>query len=392
MMSAPNASAGPLGGFGAATDKVPPEWNPSWSRQYPFKTWLQDIMMWSASSTLDITQQGPAVVLRLSGGAREMTRTIDVQVAAGGQAVDLNDGNGPVHLSGLAVILRGLSKNFSPLDYETSVVAISDLLAYSKLQGETVDAALSRFYTLRQKVAVEGHALPPVFEAYLVLRGLHIQPLMWVNFLQPFEGRLPATEPQVNEMMSYIRRQGHLLERGSALTEAAGASSGGHSSFWMDPSAPDHLTYGAWPEEPQASSCGGCSASSWFENPAGPCPGEECLSCGMYIYDDCDDASSSATSDDGANELAHDDTMQRYLAYGDQKAAAEELWQAYVFARRRWRSFTGKFSRSFRRPFRKGSGRKGKGKRIGKSKSGKGLGFGLPHYQYSSDPFPRDFL
>jgi len=418
----------PIGGYGTATNKVPPEWDPAWSKAYPFRTWLQDVLMWAAACDLDGPQQGPAVIMRLGGAARAMCRTIDTATAINGATIDLGDGNGLTAISGLAVVLRGLGKEFAPLDYETSVSVMAEYLAFKKLASESIDGALSRFATVRQKARAEGHQLPPAFQSYLLLTGLHVQPLMWSTFLQPLMGRLPVTDDEMTQLTQYIRRQGHLLERGNPLTDNSNSNQPTYfaeeqnaglgqadGSVWLQnpvpfearpqqymPSYPQQYmpsypqpsvtsyqpSVTSYPPSVTSYQQSGTSYQTQWDWNVNACvgePGTECPTCGMYIVDECDAISSSATSEEQSHP-ERDEVLERYAQYPDQNLAAAELRDAYYIHRKRWRRFTGKFPRTYRRPFRKGSGRKGFGKGYGKNRSGKGLGYGLPGVLYTSDP------
>ena len=222
--------------------------------------------MWSASTDLEQAQQGPAVILRLSGGAREMRRTLDCTIAAYGATVDLQDGNGPVQITGLATVLRGLSREYAPLDYEASITAMSDLLSFRKTAQESVDISLSRFSSIRQRANMEGQGLPPAYTAYILMKGLHIQPLMWVNFLAPIQGSMPITDVEVSQLIQHIRRQGHLLERGSVLTDSAGSGPApADSYFGMGLDSHPHPGASSLFTDPP---CGCGSYSAWTPNPA----------------------------------------------------------------------------------------------------------------------------
>ena len=66
--------------------------------------------MWSLATDVPVNQQGPAIVLRLGGLARQIAREVDPNVIANGQVIDLGDGNGPQPQTGVTVLLRGLGR------------------------------------------------------------------------------------------------------------------------------------------------------------------------------------------------------------------------------------------------------------------------------------------
>ena len=119
--------------------KTPPSWDPSDEERYPFRHWLADLTLWSAATELGVPQQAPAVVLRLGGAARLLARDIPVGQLQNGAVVDLNDGNGQQHVTGMALLMIILGRAFSPLPEESSLRAINDMLAFTRHGSENVD-------------------------------------------------------------------------------------------------------------------------------------------------------------------------------------------------------------------------------------------------------------
>ena len=66
----------------------------------------------------------PLVVLQLGGLAREIAREVPAATLAAGMTLDIGDGRGNVHQSGLALLLHGLAKKFAPLEVELSSLLI----------------------------------------------------------------------------------------------------------------------------------------------------------------------------------------------------------------------------------------------------------------------------
>ena len=63
---APDSVMSQIGG------RIPPKWDPSMEMTYPFRTWCDDIALWTCLTDLLPHQQCAAVILRLSGGARDL--------------------------------------------------------------------------------------------------------------------------------------------------------------------------------------------------------------------------------------------------------------------------------------------------------------------------------
>ena len=95
--------------FGHSTSKIPPYWEPALEqRGYPFRTWLQDLDIWSAGTELDEELKAPAVAQRLGGAARALVR----EVPAG----ELRDGRWDMAVgaqeTGMTLLVRGLTRRF----------------------------------------------------------------------------------------------------------------------------------------------------------------------------------------------------------------------------------------------------------------------------------------
>ena len=205
------AAAAPV--FGSSSLKIPPRWDPNAAGSYSFKKWVQDVLLWSMVTDLPLTQQAPAVVLQQTGTVREILRSIDPGVLAQGGVLDMMDGFGPRAQTGLTIVLYLLSQKFLPLGYEQNVMASQMLMNFQRHSGESIDAALCRYDTVRYKAAQEANLdLGPAGTTYHMLNALQVPQQMWTLLLQPFQGNMPATEQELIQLQEHLRRQGHLME------------------------------------------------------------------------------------------------------------------------------------------------------------------------------------
>ena len=60
----------------AATSKKPPSWNPE-QKEYSFRDFTRDLVLWEQATDLRDGQKGPAVALQLRGETREVVRDLD---------------------------------------------------------------------------------------------------------------------------------------------------------------------------------------------------------------------------------------------------------------------------------------------------------------------------
>eukprot|EP00959_Pyramimonas_sp_CCMP1952_P430786 9021855-Pyramimonas_sp.AAC.1 len=192
-----------------ASMKVPPAWSPEWSSRYPFRRWLRDVTLWSIATEIPESAQGAAVVLRLGGAAREFADELDAQILQQGQILDLQDGLGPRQVTGLAVLLRALARNYALEAGEDAIRAMAEMMAFSVQQHETIDVALNRFQVLKSRAIDHGLNPGPSGWAWMLMTGLRVQPDEWLHLLGMFDNRLPQDEEEFSRLIQSIRRRGH---------------------------------------------------------------------------------------------------------------------------------------------------------------------------------------
>eukprot|EP00971_Amphidinium_carterae_P024626 485616-Amphidinium_carterae.1 len=167
-------------------------------RDYPFRFWMLDVILWSISTDVAEARQGPLLVMSLGGTARAMAREIAPNILMGGGDIDLDDGSGIQRVTGLVYVLVGLSKRFGPLSEETNVSALADLYGFTRQSHESTDELLARFEVVRHRAQHHsGVALQASQVAWLLLHALRIPPENWVQLLAPFQGQLPRNEPEL---------------------------------------------------------------------------------------------------------------------------------------------------------------------------------------------------
>ena len=102
----------------------PPGWGPEMERSYSFRAWTVDIMHWSMLTDLQPHQQAAAILMQLTGAARDISRTISgPEVLSGGNV----DG---VHRDPVSYIIAGLRARFGQLEEETRIQAMTEMLAF----------------------------------------------------------------------------------------------------------------------------------------------------------------------------------------------------------------------------------------------------------------------
>ena len=378
------------GGRDSSNYRVPPAWNPENEQHYSFRAYMTDMSIWIMLTDLQPHQQCAAIIMRLGGAAREMARMLTpVEMMHGGQIN--GQAVGPV-----AYLLGNLHLRFSALEDESRLTSMTELLAFARKPGETINSLLARYETIRHRSALEGQFMMS-YEGYSLqlIRACGISTQHMLTLLQPFGQRFPQDEQQFLQLQTQLRRFGHISEN----------SPGNIASIMQGPprqARPGsyHVEHGtpfdAVPTYFGATDAGGGRTSNsgtqgaavtetndpfamWSSPNPAPVPpppvamSQEggCRTAETYwqsaMDDEIDSDTDSMTSSDdfGETTVGGPDISQMGEA-----EAAESLFFQYRKAKRAWRRFTGKPVRRFRRTFNRSLKKGGKG--YGKGSYGKG--------------------
>ena len=326
--------------LGIANSKVPPSWSPERDKQYPLRTWTQDIRLWSMGTDVDVFRQGPVAAMRVGGTARELIRELDVQVLAQGMMLADDQGN-PVQTSGLECLVRALHRRYAPLAQELEIHCLAEILLFRRQPGEDTDGVLARFELARDKALNgAGFDMSWVGFAFLLMSILGIHKSQWPVLLSPTEGSLPNTQVQYQAFIRYVRRQGHLTDKGVDAVK--------NMNFYTGLEQSTEHSYTVMP-----------ALSAWEQQ---PWPEQ------AYTYSEPEVQSEISSCNSGESEPDISDLFA--LSY---PVAGEQLYMVYRHAKRRWRKFTG----GNKRRFGKGKGKRSTKGKFGKGSGGKTSGFGF---------------
>eukprot|EP00434_Breviolum_minutum_P026800 symbB.v1.2.023686.t2/scaffold2188.1/size86315/1 len=381
---------------GTATLKCPPSWSVERNHIYSLRSWVADLVLWSSATEIEGARQGPIAALQIQGSARELVRELTPQ--------QLRDGDG--QRPGLMLLVELLAQRYAPLDAENVTKSISDFLNFRRMPNESIDSVLVRFDILRNRAHQRaGFMINWTGLSWLLLQALQLNAETWDRLLAPLGGQMPADDAQLNDLMDRVRRLFHLREGRMHNNQQQGAT-GDPGAYFSEEYFPtfggtEHHNIGT----PRGSACAGMpppmNSAYAAGGPHPPDPwsnslsgaygnqnaghdawnvaehafhaghGDACPTCGVYFQDD--GCSTDTSSDDGLD----------VGSVGSQDGA--EVYQDYAFARKRWRKFSGRGPRRYRRNWSNGKGYRksyasflppgafagGKGK-----SSGKGGGFG----------------
>ena len=323
------------------SNRLPPRWDPSMEGALPFRTWMQDVMLWTICTDMQPPQQCAAIISQLGGQARELARTLSPAEVFGGGII-----NG-VQLDPVSFLMHGLSTRFGPLDEENRLQAAQALLTFARRQGETIDTLISRFEITRARAAAEGGgALSLETSALTLLRACGVSSEQFQALTQPFGLRLPNTEAKFNAMCHHLRRMGHIVERfpNNIASGLRASSSTAHFSeaFMSEPT--QQAASEPWGANTEASSSG-----IW------PPQGDQT----DWAFAAVSAAGDGASDTDSAASSDHDEPLPVEDLQGLSTGEVDEyLFGQYQAAKKRWRRYSGKPVRALRRVIR----RKGKGK------------------------------
>ena len=180
--------------------RIPPAWSPEIESQYSFRAYMTDISLWVLLTDLLPHQQCAAIIMRLGGAAREMARMITpVEMVNGG----LRNG---VLVDIVTYLLGAIHARFAALEEESRLTTMTEMLAFARKPGESINALLARYETVRQRAAVEGQFQMSIEGCSLqILRAIGVHSHQLIMLLQPFQGRLPQNDQEFQAMIAQLR-------------------------------------------------------------------------------------------------------------------------------------------------------------------------------------------
>ena len=337
---------------GTSGQRLPPAWDPSRQSQYPFRQWTQDLLVWSIATDMDASRKAALVGMQLRGSAQELFRTIPPAALINGGFV-----NG-AQVDPLTFLLHALSERFAALGDEVRLGAITDLLCFGRRSShETVDDLLARFDILRQRAYDQGQLTMSITGlVWLLFRAVGVNDTQLIQLLQPFQGRVPQTEAELQALRVQLRRMGHVLEHapGNIASSLRDNSARGQRAFLLNSEADANEGQGQDPwSEPDGYGWAGAAMP----------------------VDEQDNDSDAGTDTDTAssNGLPPPEPLPE-----GEEDITEQLFWAYQHAKSQWRRHMHKPTRAVRRFTRRFIRSKGKGKGQGKGFTGKG-GKGRPN-------------
>ena len=129
--------------------RIPPCWSPDHESTYSFGAYMTDITVWTMLTDLSVSQQCIAIIMRLGGAARQVLRMLTPQELTTGEIV-----NG-VAVDPVTYLHVSLHSIYADIEGESRLGSIADLLTFTRLPGENMNALLTRYDAARQRAATE---------------------------------------------------------------------------------------------------------------------------------------------------------------------------------------------------------------------------------------------
>ena len=359
--------------------RTPPGWGPEQESTYPFRQWSRDILLWSIASDMDPARKAASVMLVLRGAAKELARQIPPQAVVRGGLV-----NG-VAVDPLTFLMHSLQERFGNLGEEVRVQAITELMSFHRRGHEPIDALLVRFDSIRTRAAEQGGAIVSIQGVtWILLRAIGVSDTQLIQLLMPFQGLFPATEAELTQLKTALRRMGHILERAPGNLRENLRTGTAAAFLTQEQWEPEQQNYhNTWNPQSAFTAYEHIASEAPAGSPGWANPTE------AYAAHEYQPSHESATAfyeedieTDSATSSGSD--VSEVQETGDANRIAQELFWAYRNAKAKWRKFMGKTTRAVRRHVHRFQRRKGKGKGKpshntfvsgkGKTPTGKGKG------------------
>ena len=117
----------------------------------PFRQYSREILIWSIMNPdLSESRKAAAIVSQLRGAAAEIGREIPANTLVTGGPI-----NG-VQADPMTYVMHILAENYAVLGEEQRLHVLTELMTFSRRQGELTDHLISRFDAVRLRASQQG--------------------------------------------------------------------------------------------------------------------------------------------------------------------------------------------------------------------------------------------
>ena len=195
--------------------KVPPLFHPEYDigTEYGLLDWIDDIQDWCIMCEVDCYKQGKMVALAVDGFSKMINKYVNNHHLVYGQVQDWGDGDGPLHRTGVEIVLRILLGLYPPNPQAIQLNAIKQWDNFRRKPHETTQGMLARLKLAMFKATTDGqYPITQIMIARRLVELFELGPDDYTKYMRPFGGNLPTTPAQVELLESELSRDFTLKE------------------------------------------------------------------------------------------------------------------------------------------------------------------------------------
>ena len=216
--------------------KVPPQYHTENDGiNYTIIDWLEDVKKWCIISEVEAYRQGPLLALAVDGISGKYARRIPDELQIHGEVQDWEDGAGPIHRTGVEIILKLIVSMNPPNAQAIQLDAVNAWRQFHRKDNETTRATLHRLKLIMFDCDDKGrYPIAPIHRAEKLIQLFQLTDDQWKDYMRPFGGRLPETSQELALFENELQRDNELKESrkpGAVVTPLTALRKGGHAHY-----------------------------------------------------------------------------------------------------------------------------------------------------------------
>ena len=216
--------------------KVPPLYHTEVDGiEYTLMDWLEDVKRWCVIAEVEAYRQGPLLSLAIDGIAGQYARLIPDEILIAGEVQDWNDGRGPIHRSGVEIILKLVVGLNPPNAQAIQLNAVNAWRQFHRRENETTRATVNRLRLVIHDCEEKGrYPIAPIQRAEKLTQIFQLTDEQWSTYMRPYGGRLPETIQELAILENELQRDFELKESrkpGAVVTPLTALRKQGHAHF-----------------------------------------------------------------------------------------------------------------------------------------------------------------
>ena len=143
--------------------KVPPLFSPTHdtTEAYTILDWINEVKDWCMICDADACKIGKLVSLAIDGTAKMISSMIRSEVMMHGEIQDWNDGQGPIHRTGVEIVLKTALSVYPPNPQVIQMKAVNNWDNFRRKPGENTQSMLARLKLVMHRAYYEGGYIIP---------------------------------------------------------------------------------------------------------------------------------------------------------------------------------------------------------------------------------------